>query len=137
MALSRSKSGGNAWLRALPVRTLPLLLPTRNAHLLLAEASTANDPSRYLITLEQMIENDYPVPSYMADTFQKPDDAWVEIPKEESSILDDFQARRQPKQRSVYALDCEMVCDLSISHSIELKDCSVSLKMDKNLRESA
>ncbi|KAL1750700.1 hypothetical protein FB107DRAFT_223404 [Schizophyllum commune] len=73
-----------------------------------SEASTANDPSRYLITLEQMIENDYPVPSYMADTFQKPDDAWVEIPKEESSILDDFQARRQPKQRSVYALDCEM-----------------------------
>ncbi|KAL1743792.1 hypothetical protein HDZ31DRAFT_40140 [Schizophyllum fasciatum] len=73
-----------------------------------SEASTANDPSRYLITLEQMVENDYPVPSYMADTFQKPDAAWVEIPREEASILDDLQARRQPKVRSVYALDCEM-----------------------------
>ena len=104
MALSRSKSGGNAWLRALPVRTLPLLLPTRNAHLLLAEASTANDPSRYLITLEQMIENDYPIPSYMADVFEKPE-GWIETPQPSAPP----PGQEGKWKQKVYAIDCEMV----------------------------
>ncbi|XP_006456193.1 hypothetical protein AGABI2DRAFT_188224 [Agaricus bisporus var. bisporus H97] len=36
-------------------------------------------PSQYMLTLEQMIENDYPNLSYMADAFQKPT-GWVETP---------------------------------------------------------
>jgi len=44
-----------------------------------------------------MIDNDYPVPSYMADVFTKPA-GWIETPLRESSS--------QPK---IYALDCEMV----------------------------
>lgn len=53
-----------------------------------------------------MIENDYPIPSYMADTFQKPP-GWVETPEYKPEPLDDGVDR--PKQR-IYALDCEMVC---------------------------
>ncbi|KIM45581.1 hypothetical protein M413DRAFT_66110, partial [Hebeloma cylindrosporum] len=57
------------------------------------------DPTQYLLTLEQMIENDYPIPSYMADVFEKPP-GWVEMP--------------QPKEdegkwgQRIYAIDCEM-----------------------------
>ena len=46
-----------------------------------------------------MIENDYPIPSYMADVFEKPP-GWVETPKPEATELG------HPK---VYAIDCEMV----------------------------
>ena len=58
-----------------------------------------------------MIENDYPIPSYMADVFEKPD-GWVETPQPApQSIL----LLPHEKQRSrVYAIDCEMVrCRLS------------------------
>ncbi|KAH7102788.1 hypothetical protein BKA62DRAFT_698831 [Auriculariales sp. MPI-PUGE-AT-0066] len=58
--------------------------------------SSSQDPTPYLLTPEQMIENEYPVPSYMADVFTKPL-GWVETPLRESGGL--------PK---VYALDCEM-----------------------------
>jgi RNA exonuclease 1 len=48
-----------------------------------------------------MIENDYPIPSYMADIFDKPD-GWVEIPQ---------AVPPHERQRSqVYAVDCKMVC---------------------------
>ena len=57
---------------------------------------------RYMLTLEQMIENDYPVPSYMADVFQKPDDEWIETPEPSSAAAPSVQPR-------VYSIDCEMV----------------------------
>ncbi|KAL0957077.1 hypothetical protein HGRIS_003174 [Hohenbuehelia grisea] len=66
---------------------------------LASERGPSKGPSEYMIPLEQMVENDYPIPSYMADIFEKPD-GWVETPepsKEPSS----------EKQR-IYALDCEM-----------------------------
>jgi len=59
-----------------------------------------DDPTPYLLTLEQMVENDYPVPSYLADVFQKPE-GWVETPQE--------KVPSPQGQRKVYAIDCEMV----------------------------
>jgi RNA exonuclease 1 len=51
-----------------------------------------------------MIENDYPIPSYMADIFQK-SPGWVETPQApQESLLS------SPQQKAkVYAIDCEMV----------------------------
>jgi RNA exonuclease 1 len=69
--------------------------------LVLAESVIKDDPTRYLLTLEQMIENDYPIPSYMADVFEKPP-GWVEIPEPKAT---EYKLGR-PK---VYAIDCEMV----------------------------
>ena len=71
--------------------------------LVLAECVVKNDPTRYLLTLEQMIENDYPIPSYMADVFEKPPD-WMETPEPKPT---EFNSGL-PK---VYAIDCEMVFD--------------------------
>lgn len=66
-----------------------------------------NDPSRYLLPLDQMIENDYPIPSYMADVFEK-SAGWLEVPEQpKDSLLADPSKRTKPR---VYALDCEMVC---------------------------
>lgn len=52
-----------------------------------------------------MIEHDYPIPSYMADVFQKPP-GWVETPQPKE--LTPEQKSKAPKQR-VFAIDCEMV----------------------------
>lgn len=76
----------------------------RIAQRLNSESSKQNSPSHYTLSLEQMIENDYPVPSYMADVFQKPS-GWVETPQ--PMELTDEQKKSAPKQR-VYAIDCEM-----------------------------
>lgn len=59
-----------------------------------------SDPMQYLLTLDQMIENDYPIPSYMAEIFQKPS-GWVETPK-----LAENESKWKQK---IYAIDCEMV----------------------------
>lgn len=56
---------------------------------------------RYLLTTEQMIENDYPLPSYVADTFEKPE-GWVETPQPSNESSTDKQPR-------ILAIDCEMV----------------------------
>ena len=72
--------------------------------LVLAECVNKNDPTRYLLTLEQMIENDYPIPSYMADIFEKPAE-WVETPEPKPTT--EYKLGH-PK---VYAIDCEMVFD--------------------------
>ncbi|KAJ6507395.1 ribonuclease H [Mycena vitilis] len=70
-----------------------------------SQRTREKDPAQYLLTLEQMVENEYPVPSYMADVFQKPD-GWVETPEEQKpSLLDD--PAKAPK-RTVYCIDCEM-----------------------------
>ncbi|KAF9483125.1 hypothetical protein BDN70DRAFT_350828 [Pholiota conissans] len=59
-----------------------------------------SDPMRYLLTLEQMIENDYPIPSYMADVFEKPQ-GWVETPEPGAN-----EHKANPR---IYAIDCEMM----------------------------
>ncbi|KAH9958157.1 hypothetical protein BC827DRAFT_1362457 [Russula dissimulans] len=64
-----------------------------------AERTAKKDPSTYLLSTEQMIENDYPVPSYLADVFEKPD-GWMETPQADTDTSPEFQ--------SVYAIDCEM-----------------------------
>jgi RNA exonuclease 1 len=72
---------------------------------LTAEREQEKTPMRYLLTLEQMIENDYPVPSYMADAFEKPE-GWFETPEPSDDIAN---AR-------ILAIDCEMVCLQSDGH---------------------
>ncbi|KIK90919.1 hypothetical protein PAXRUDRAFT_150845 [Paxillus rubicundulus Ve08.2h10] len=63
------------------------------------------DPTLYLLSLPQMIENDYPIPSYMADVFEKPP-GWVETPQ---PVTESLLLLPLEKQRSrVYAIDCEM-----------------------------
>ena len=69
------------------------------------------DPTQYVLTLEQMIENDYPIPSYMADVFEKPA-GWVETPQ---------PAENETKwNQKIYAIDCEMVRYPSFSSSFLL-----------------
>lgn len=58
---------------------------------------------RYLLTLEQMIENEYPLPSYVADVFEK-SEGWVETPKP----LEDITPNSETCPR-IFAIDCEMV----------------------------
>ncbi|TFK22234.1 ribonuclease H [Coprinopsis marcescibilis] len=62
-----------------------------------------DDPSQYLLSLEQMIENEYPIPSYMADIFERPP-GWVQTP--EPAKRPDGPA--PVGQQKVYAIDCEM-----------------------------
>jgi RNA exonuclease 1 len=75
----------------------------------IAERSAKKDPTQYLLTVEQMIENDYPVPSYLADVFSKPD-GWIETPEADADA--------KPVVQSVYAIDCEMVRALRYVRSI-------------------
>lgn len=56
---------------------------------------------RYLLTTEQMLENDYPMPSYIAETFEKTE-GWVETPQPSEESL----AHKSPR---IFAIDCEMV----------------------------
>ena len=61
-----------------------------------------------------MIEHEYPIPSYMADIFQAPED-WVEIPLIEEGGFPD-----------IYGIDCEMVgLDKKPAHSFvdKLSQC--------------
>jgi len=77
-----------------PFLFLRLISPTT------AERAGRKDPSKYLLTVEQMVENDYPVPSYLADVFKAPD-GWIETPEAPTDT------KSEPE--SVYAIDCEMV----------------------------
>lgn len=70
---------------------------------LASERAAGKDPSQYVLTLQEMIENDYPIPSYMADVFEKPP-GWVETPRSEQDSILSIPAKR-PR---VYAVDCEM-----------------------------
>lgn len=78
----------------------------------IAERTLDKDPTQHLLTLEQMIENDYPIPSYMADMFQKPT-GWVETPEvpKESLLTEKAKGEKQVKPK-IYAIDCEMVGNL-------------------------
>ncbi|KAJ6567827.1 hypothetical protein B0H10DRAFT_1841408 [Mycena sp. CBHHK59/15] len=71
-----------------------------------SQRTREKDPAQYLLTLEQMVENDYPVPSYMADVFEKPP-GWIETPAEQKPSLLDESALKPPK-KMVYSIDCEM-----------------------------
>jgi RNA exonuclease 1 len=62
------------------------------------------------LTLEQMIENDYPIPSYMAEVFQKPT-GWVETPEQSPPA-------NPSTRRPIYAIDCEMVRVHTFSPSV-------------------
>jgi RNA exonuclease 1 len=87
-----------------------------------AERTREKDPAQYLLTLEQMLENEYPIPSYMADVFQRPE-GWIETPEERKpSLLDD--PVKAPK-RVVYCIDCEMVCSHATQRVLEPTFCSV------------
>ncbi|KAA1467017.1 hypothetical protein DENSPDRAFT_767734 [Dentipellis sp. KUC8613] len=66
------------------------------------ERQLDKNPMQYLLNVEQMIENDYPIPSYMADVFQKPE-GWVEIPE-----LSETSPGKKPPVSNIYAIDCEM-----------------------------
>ncbi|EAU90918.1 ribonuclease H [Coprinopsis cinerea okayama7 len=59
-----------------------------------------DDPTQYLLSLEQMIENEYPIPSYMADVFEKPS-GWLETPQPANPPVPGSKQR-------IYAIDCEM-----------------------------
>ncbi|KAN0141724.1 hypothetical protein V8E53_000186 [Lactarius tabidus] len=63
-----------------------------------AELTQKKSPTQYLLTVEQMVENDYPVPAYLADVFQK-SEGWIETPQVSAD------AEGPP---TVYAVDCEM-----------------------------
>lgn len=65
-----------------------------------AERAQEKDPLRYLLSTEQMLENDYPMPSYVADVFEKPE-RWFETPhvEDEEPVL----------KRRILSMDCEMV----------------------------
>ncbi|KAG5636152.1 hypothetical protein H0H81_008983 [Sphagnurus paluster] len=52
----------------------------RIAQRLISENVKNHDPAQYLLTLEQMIENEYPIPSYMSDVSQLPE-GWLETPE--------------------------------------------------------
>ncbi|KAN0141687.1 hypothetical protein V8E53_000149 [Lactarius tabidus] len=62
------------------------------------ERTQKKSPAQYLLTVAQMVENDYPVPAYLADVFQK-SEGWIETPQVSAD------AEGPP---TVYAVDCEM-----------------------------
>ena len=63
---------------------------------------------RYLLTLEQMVENGYPIPSYLAEVFEKPP-RWVEtkVASVDATLLSPPANTDSPPR--IYAIDCEMV----------------------------
>lgn len=50
-----------------------------------------------------MVENEYPLPSYMSDPPIELEPGWRETPKNE--VKDEVESNTQ-----VYSVDCEMVC---------------------------
>lgn len=64
-----------------------------------SERAQEKDPLRYQLSTEQMLENDYPMPSYVADVFEK-SEGWVETPhvEDEEPVL----------KRRILSVDCEM-----------------------------
>ncbi|KAF5376235.1 hypothetical protein D9615_008564 [Tricholomella constricta] len=77
----------------------------RMAQRLRSENVKNHDPAQYLLTSQQMIENEYPIPSYMADVFEKPD-GWFEIPEphKQGPLEAPPTEKNAPKQK-IYAID--------------------------------
>lgn len=64
------------------------------------------DLTKYLLSAEEMCNNEYPIPTYISDVSQLGDD-WVEAPQMDGTD-DGSEPRSEPRSR-VLALDCEMV----------------------------
>ena len=77
-----------------------------------------NDPAQHALSVDQMIENDYPVPTYMADVFQYTPE-WKETPNPEQPLVATTLKAGIMPARKIYAIDCEMVrCAYSlVQHS--------------------
>ncbi|KAI0691614.1 hypothetical protein C8Q76DRAFT_255245 [Earliella scabrosa] len=72
---------------------------------LTSERTQEKTAIRYLLSLEQMIENGYPIPSYLAETFEKPP-GWVETKVEgPTETLLSPPSSEVPR---IFAMDCEM-----------------------------
>ncbi|KAJ8502161.1 hypothetical protein ONZ51_g150 [Trametes cubensis] len=72
---------------------------------LTSERAQEKSPLRYLLTTEQMIENGYPMPSYMSETFETPP-GWVET--KVASVDDSLLSPATSDNPRIYAMDCEM-----------------------------
>ncbi|TFK84802.1 ribonuclease H-like protein [Polyporus arcularius HHB13444] len=72
---------------------------------LLSERAQEKTPLRYLLSLEQMIENGYPIPSYLAEVFDKPP-GWVETTVE--TVDDTLLSPSTSDIPRIFAMDCEM-----------------------------
>jgi len=78
----------------------------RLANVFVDERETAPPISSYLLTQEQLLENEYPVPTWMLDSPQVGDD-WLQIPEFTGNPNDECR---------VLALDCEMVSTILNTH---------------------
>ncbi|KAF5381153.1 hypothetical protein D9757_009449 [Collybiopsis confluens] len=67
--------------------------------------SGSKDPSEYILTVGQMIENEYPIPSYMADVDNGRPFDWAETPQEPKRTEHEEKSNTA---RKVYGIDCEM-----------------------------
>ena len=73
-----------------------------------AEGTKNKNPEQYLLSVEKMVENDSPVPSYLPDVFQR-SEGWIET----------FQVAADEKgSHTVYAIDGEMVRILNPCNSL-------------------
>jgi len=92
-----------------------------------AERPLDQDPAQYMLPLELMMENDYPIPSYMADVFEKPP-GWIETPQpSQKTRLSQLSEKPETK---IYAIDCEMVRVVSIKFD-RLKHLATKLVLDR------
>jgi len=79
------------------VCTLGLGLVLESCSSSLDEREAAPPVSAYLLTVEQFLENEYPVPSWISEVSQLSDD-WLQVPECKTNSPD-----------RILALDCEMV----------------------------
>ncbi|KAG6904902.1 hypothetical protein DXG01_006387 [Tephrocybe rancida] len=81
----------------------------RVAQRLISENVKNQAPEQYLLTLEQMIENEYPIPSYMADVFEKPA-GWLETPElpKQGLLEEALEKGKNATKAKIYSIDCEM-----------------------------
>lgn len=71
--------------------------------------SGKTDPSCYVLSAEEMCNQEYPIPSYMGDASPL-ERGWVESPEEDEPMEEDGS----PRLPKVFALDCEMVSGVSV-----------------------
>jgi hypothetical protein len=84
---------------------------------MLAQRSGPHDASRYTLSIK-VIEHEYPVLSYMAPVFQKPDggEGWKDVPLNTKKLVlmptecDDGELKTKVPPTQVLAIDCEMIC---------------------------
>jgi RNA exonuclease 1 len=71
------------------------------------ERDAAPPISSYLLTREQLLDNEYPIPNWMMDSPQVGED-WLQTPEYTGNPDDECR---------ILALDCEMVSTVSFSHA--------------------